>query len=45
MVSDQPTGRFVSVEEIGALALFLSSDAAASITGANYSVDGGWTAK
>jgi 3-hydroxybutyrate dehydrogenase len=45
MVSDQPTGRFVTVEEIGALALFLTSDAAASITGANYSVDGGWTAK
>lgn len=45
MVSDQPTGRFVTVEEIGALALFLASDAAVSITGANYSVDGGWTAK
>ncbi len=45
MVSDQPIGRFVTVEEIGALALFLASDAAASITGANYSVDGGWTAK
>ena len=45
MVSDQPTGRFVAVEELGALALFLASDAAASITGANYSVDGGWTAK
>lgn len=45
MVADQPTRRFVSVEEIGALALFLASDAAASITGANYTVDGGWTAK
>lgn len=45
MVSDQPTGRFVTVEEVGALALFLASDAAASITGANYSIDGGWTAK
>jgi 3-hydroxybutyrate dehydrogenase len=45
MVSDQPTGRFVTVEEVGALAAFLASDAAASITGANYSIDGGWTAK
>jgi 3-hydroxybutyrate dehydrogenase len=41
----QPTGRFVEVEEIGALAVFLASDAASSITGANYSIDGGWTAR
>lgn len=41
----QPTGRFVEVDEIGALAVFLASDAAASITGANYSIDGGWTAR
>lgn len=41
----QPTGRFVEVEEIGALAAFLASDAASSITGANYSIDGGWTAR
>jgi len=45
VVSDQPTGRFVTVQELGALAVFLTSDAAISITGANYSVDGGWTAK
>jgi 3-hydroxybutyrate dehydrogenase len=45
MVADQPIGRFVTVDELGALALFLASDAAASVTGANYSVDGGWTAK
>ena len=45
MLESQPTNRFVTVEEIGALAAFLASDAAASITGANYSIDGGWTAE
>jgi 3-hydroxybutyrate dehydrogenase len=41
----QPTKQFVTVEELGALAAFLASDAARSITGANYTVDGGWTAQ
>jgi 3-hydroxybutyrate dehydrogenase len=41
----QPTGRFVEVEEIGAMAVFLASETAASITGANLSIDGGWTAR
>jgi 3-hydroxybutyrate dehydrogenase len=45
MLAGQPTRRFVAVEEIGALAVFLASEAAQSITGANYSIDGGWTAK
>lgn len=45
LLSEQPTRRFVNVEEIGALAVFLASDAARSITGANYSIDGGWTAR
>ncbi len=41
----QPSGRFATVEQIGALATFLAGDAAAEITGANYSIDGGWTAQ
>ncbi len=40
----QPNKRFAQVSEIGALAAFLVSDAAASITGAALPVDGGWTA-
>jgi 3-hydroxybutyrate dehydrogenase len=35
----------VTVEQVAALALFLASEEAASITGANYSIDGGWTAQ
>ena len=44
LLAQQPNKRFASVEEIGALALFLASDAAASITGTALPVDGGWTA-
>lgn len=40
----QPSRRFVEVSELGALAVFLASDAASSITGAALPVDGGWTA-
>jgi 3-hydroxybutyrate dehydrogenase len=41
----QPMHEFTSPENIGALAVFLASDAAASITGSSYSIDGGWTAQ
>jgi 3-hydroxybutyrate dehydrogenase len=40
----QPTRQFVGVDEVGALAVFLSSNAAASITGTALPIDGGWTA-
>ena len=41
----QPTKQFVTVEQIGALAGFLCSHAAAQITGASHQIDGGWVAK
>lgn len=44
LLATQPTREFVTVEQIGAFALFLTRDEAASITGANLSIDGGWTA-
>jgi 3-hydroxybutyrate dehydrogenase len=44
LLKEQPNKRFATVEEIGALAVFLSSNAGASITGAAIPVDGGWTA-
>ena len=44
LLAAQPTKRFVTPEEVAALALFLCRDEAGSITGANLSMDGGWTA-
>jgi 3-hydroxybutyrate dehydrogenase len=41
----QPSGRFTSVADIAALALFLCSGAASNITGASFPMDGGWTAQ
>jgi len=44
MLQRQPTRDFVRVEDIGAMTVFLCSDAAAQITGTTLSMDGGWTA-
>ena len=45
LLAGQPTKEFVTVEQVAAMALVLCSDAAANITGANMSIDGGWTAQ
>ncbi len=44
MLLAQPTKEFVTVDQVASLAVYLCSDAAAQITGANLSIDGGWTA-
>jgi 3-hydroxybutyrate dehydrogenase len=44
LLAQQPNRRFATVDELGALVVFLASAAAASITGAALPVDGGWTA-
>ncbi|MBJ6121564.1 3-hydroxybutyrate dehydrogenase [Sphingomonas mollis] len=44
LLAAQPTKEFVTPEQVAAFGLFLCRDEAASITGANLSMDGGWTA-
>ncbi|TDL79542.1 3-hydroxybutyrate dehydrogenase [Palleronia sediminis] len=45
ILARQPSKEFATVEQIGGVATFLCSDAAAQITGTSISVDGGWTAR
>jgi 3-hydroxybutyrate dehydrogenase len=44
LLAAQPTKKFVTVDQVAALALFLCRNEASAITGANLSMDGGWTA-
>jgi 3-hydroxybutyrate dehydrogenase len=45
LLHSQPTKKFVTIEQVAALAAFLASEDAASITGAIIPIDGGWTAQ
>jgi 3-hydroxybutyrate dehydrogenase len=45
LLAGQPTKQFVTAEQVAATALYLISDVAAQVTGANLSIDGGWTAQ
>lgn len=45
MLEAQPTKQFVTVEQVGALAVYLTTKAASQITGAALQIDGGWVAK
>ena len=45
LLAAQPTKQFVTVEQIGALAVFLCGPGAAQMTGTALSMDGGWTAQ
>ena len=45
LLAAQPTKQFVTVDQVASLAVYLCSDAASQITGANLSIDGGWTAQ
>jgi len=44
LLAQQPNKRFATTDELGGIAVFLTSDAAASITGTTIAADGGWTA-
>jgi 3-hydroxybutyrate dehydrogenase len=45
LLEKQPSGEFVTSDQLGNIAVFLASESAAQITGTGLSVDGGWTAQ
>jgi 3-hydroxybutyrate dehydrogenase len=44
LLAAQPTKKFVTMEEVAAMASYLASNAAAPVTGTGIPIDGGWTA-
>jgi 3-hydroxybutyrate dehydrogenase len=45
LAEKQPSGEFVTPEQLGALAVFFCSDAATQIRGVAWNMDGGWVAQ
>jgi 3-hydroxybutyrate dehydrogenase len=45
LLEKQPSGEFVTPEQLGALAVFMCSDAAAQVRGVAWNMDGGWVAQ
>ncbi|WP_410314829.1 SDR family oxidoreductase [Klebsiella pneumoniae] len=45
LAEKQPSGEFVTPQQLGEMALFLCSDAAAQVRGAAWNMDGGWVAQ
>ena len=45
ILAPQPSKEFVKLEEVAAMAVYLASPIAASVNGASFSIDGGWTAR
>jgi 3-hydroxybutyrate dehydrogenase len=45
LLEKQPSGAFVTTEQLGATAVFLCSEAASQVRGAAWNIDGGWAAQ
>lgn len=45
LAEKQPSGEFVTPEQLGALAVFMCSDAASQVRGVAWNMDGGWVAQ
>jgi 3-hydroxybutyrate dehydrogenase len=45
LAEKQPSGEFVTPEQLGELAVFLSSEAASQVRGVAWNMDGGWVAQ